>query len=129
MRKVSRYQATAATAPTVRAVVGDAGATVLRVSVRYPARSRVVTAATRRPIRDAFLVTACTHRAHSSPSPIPLVASPQRAHGWLEPAGHSPGELSGRSTAPQVLGSDCAIAVRRPDRASPPAAARAHAEQ
>src|SRR5438552_16555481 len=86
MRKVSRYQATAATAPTVRAVVCDAGATVLRVSVRYPARSRVVTAATRRPIRDAFLVTACTHRAHSSPSPIPLVASPQRAPGWLEPA-------------------------------------------
>src|SRR2546428_3556361 len=81
MRKVSRYQATAATAPTVRAVVCDAGATDLRASVRYPASSRVVTAATRRPIRDAFRVTSLTQFAHRSPGAIPAVCSPQRAHG------------------------------------------------
>src|SRR2546428_9532607 len=108
-RMVSRSQATAARARTVRAVVCDAGATVLRVSVRYPASNRVVTIATSRPMRDAFLETSLVHGAQRSPGAIPAVGWPQRAHGWLEPAGHSPGELSGRSTAPQILGSDVVL--------------------
>src|SRR5260221_2362975 len=124
MRKVSRYQATATTAPTVRAVPCDAGGTVRRVSVRYPARSRVVTAATRRPIRDAFLVTSLEHFAHRSPGTIPAVCWPQRAHGLLEPAGHSPGELSGRSTAPQILGADVVLHYRRFERPAQPARGR-----
>src|SRR5204862_362876 len=41
MRKVSRYQATAVTAPTVRAVACDAGGADRSVSIRYPARSSV----------------------------------------------------------------------------------------
>src|SRR6266513_5816488 len=113
MRNVSRYQATAVTAPTVRAVVCDAGATVLRVSVRYPASNRVVTIATSRPMRDAFFETSLVHGTQRSPGAIPAVGWPQRAHGWLEPAGHSPGELSGRSTPSQILGADVVLHNRR----------------
>src|SRR5881409_1126812 len=113
MRKVSRYQATADTAPTVRAVLCDASGVDRSVSIKYPARRRVVTMATRRPIRDAFLVTSLVHAAHKSPGAIPAVCWPQRAHGLLEPAGHSPGELSGRSTAPQILGADVVLHDRR----------------
>src|SRR5438034_8845899 len=96
MRNVSRYQATADTAPTVRAVLCDASGVDRSVSIKYPARRRVVTMATSRPIRDAFLVTSLVHAAHRSPGAIPAVCWPQRTHGLLEPAGHSPGELSGR---------------------------------
>jgi len=54
-------------------------------------------------MRDAFLETSSrTRRAHVSRA-IPAVCSPQRAHGWLEPAGHSPGELGGRSLPPRSL--------------------------
>src|SRR5438876_6949186 len=77
MRKVSRYQATADTAPTVRAVLCDASGVARSVSIKYPARRRVVTMATRRPIRDAFLVTSLVHRSeeHTSElqSPVHLV--------------------------------------------------------
>src|SRR5467141_3435380 len=96
MRKVSRYQATAVTAPTMRAVAWDASGVDRSVSIKYPTTSSVVTMATRRPIRDAFLVTSLVHDAQRSPGAIPAVCSPQRAHGLREPAGHSPGELSGR---------------------------------
>src|SRR5437899_7458570 len=98
MRKVSRYQATADTAPTVRAVLCDASGVDRSVSIKYPARRRVVTMATRRPIRDAFLVTSLVHAAHRSPGSIPTVFWPQRAHGVLEPAVHIPSLLSGRHT-------------------------------
>src|SRR5256712_13739682 len=121
MRKVSRYQATADTAPTVRAVVCDAGGVDGRVSIKSPARRSVVTMATRRPIRDAFLVTSLVHAAHRSPGAIPAVCWPQRAHGLLEPAGHSPGEFSGRSTAPQILGADVVLHDRRFERPAQPA--------
>src|SRR5256885_13813219 len=121
MRKVSRYQATADTAPTVRAVLCDASGVDRSVSIKYPARRRVVTMATRRPIRDAFLVTSLVHAAHRSPGAIPAVGWPQRAHGLLEPAGHSPGELSGRSTAPQIPGADVVLHYRRFQRPAPPA--------
>src|SRR6185437_5434187 len=121
MRKVSRYQATAVTAPTVRAVVCDASGVVRSVSIRYPARRSVVTMATRRPIRDAFLVTSLVHDAQRSPGAIPAACWPQRAHGLLEPAGHSPGELSGRSTAPQILGADVVLHYRRFERPPQPA--------
>src|SRR5438552_18776009 len=93
MRKVSRYQATADTAPTIRAVVCDASGVDRSVSIRYPASRRVVTMAASHPIRDALLVTSLAHAAHRSPGAIPAVCWPQRAHGLLEPAGHSPGEL------------------------------------
>ena len=76
MRKVSRYQATAVTAPTVRAVACDAGGADRSVSIRYPARSSVVTMATRRPMRDAFLATSLAQAAHMSPKPMPAVKSP-----------------------------------------------------
>src|SRR5437879_8930734 len=79
MRKVSRYQATADTAPTVRAVLCDASGVDRSVSIRYPASRRVVTMATSRPIRDAFLVTSLAHAAHRSPGAIPAVCWPQRA--------------------------------------------------
>src|SRR3977135_1532697 len=121
MRKVRRYQATAATAPTVRAVVCATSGVDRSVSIRYPARSSVVTMATRRPIRDAFLVTSRAHAAPMSPRPMPVVISPQRAHGWLEPAGHSPGELGGRSTAPQILGANVVLLVHPLQRPTPPA--------
>src|SRR5438093_1686898 len=116
MRKVSRYQATADTAPTVRAVLCDASGVDRSVSITYTARRRVVTIATRRPIRDAFLVTSLVHAAHNSPGAIPAVGWPQRAHGLLEPAGHSPGELSGRSTASQILGANVVLHDRRFER-------------
>src|SRR5439155_27320969 len=61
MRKVSRYQATAATAPTVRAVAWDPAGTDRSVSITYPATRSVVTMATRRPTRDALLVTSLVH--------------------------------------------------------------------
>src|SRR6266699_7306098 len=118
MRKVSTYHATAATAPTVRAVVCDAGATALRVRIRYPTTSRVVTMATRRPIRDAFRATSRVHFPHNSPKAIPGVISPQRAHGWLDPVGHSPGELCCGSTAPQILGADVVLHDHRLQRAT-----------
>src|SRR5256885_16001173 len=121
MREVSTYHATAATAPTVRAAVCDAGATALRVRIRYPTTSRVVTIATRRPMRDAFRVTPCEQRWHSSPKAIPAVISPHRAHGWLDPPGHSPGEIVGRSTAPQILGADVVLHDHRFQRAPQPA--------
>src|SRR5437867_11242612 len=121
MRKVSRYQATADTAPTVRAVVCDASGVDRSVSIKYPASRRVVTMATRRPIREAFPVTALVPAAHQSPGAIPAVGWPQRAHGLLEPAGHSPGELSGRSTAPQILGADVVLHDRRFERPAQPA--------
>src|SRR5438874_13129550 len=121
MRKVSRYQATAVTAPTVRAVVCDASGIDRSVSIRYPATSSVVTMATRRPIRDARLVTSLVHDAQRSPGAIPAVCWPQRAHGWLEPTGHSPSELGGRSTAPQILGADVVLHDRRLERPAQPA--------
>src|SRR5947199_422116 len=124
MRKVSRYQATADTAPTVRAVVCDARGVDRSVSIRYPASRSVVTMATSRPIRDAFLVTSLVHAAHRSPGAIPAVCWPQRTHGLLEPAGHSPGELSGRSTAPQILGSDVVLHDRRLEGPAQPARGR-----
>src|SRR6266542_774406 len=120
IRKVSKYQATAVAAPTVRAVVCDAGRVDRSVSIRYPATSSVVTMATRRPIRDAFLATSLVHDAQRSPGAIPAVCSPQRTHGWLEPAGHSPGELSGRSTPPQILGADVVLHDRRLERPAQP---------
>src|SRR5256885_16972518 len=110
MRKVSTYHATAATAPTVRAAVCDAGATALRVSIRYPTTSSVVTMATRRPIRDAFRARSLVHFAHDSPKAIPGVISPQRAHGWLDPVGHSPGERSEEHTS--ELQSPCNLVCR-----------------
>src|SRR2546422_694493 len=124
MRSVSRYQATAATAPTVRAVVCDAGGTDLRVSIRYPARISVVTMATRRPIRDALLVTFLVQLAHKSPGASPVAGWPQPEHRWLEPAGHSPGELGGRSTPPQILGADVVLHDRRLERPAQPARGR-----
>src|SRR2546426_5971704 len=124
MRKVNRYHATAATAPTVRAVVCDASGVDRSVNIRYPATSSVVTMATRRPTRDAFLVTCLVQDAQRSPGAIPAVCSPQRAHGWLEPAGHSPGELGGRSTSPQILGADVVLDDRRLERPAQPARGR-----
>ena len=121
MRKVRRYHATADTAPMVRAVACDPGGTDLRVSVRYPAKSKVVTIATTRPIRDARFESVLVHEAHMSPGARPAVCSPQRAHGLLEASGHSPGELSGRSTASQVLGADVVLDDRRLERATQPA--------
>src|SRR5256885_3773838 len=47
-----------------------------------------------------------SHLAQTSPTAMPVVSSPQRAQGWLEPPGHGPSELGGRSTAAQVLGPD-----------------------
>jgi hypothetical protein len=81
MRKVKMYQATAATAPTVRAVVCDSSGVDRSMSIRYPAKRSVVTMAARRPIRDALLVTSLVHDAQRSPGAIPAVCSPQRAHG------------------------------------------------
>src|SRR5437660_11753370 len=121
MRKVSRYQATAHTAPAVLAVGSDRSGVDPSVSIKCPASRRVVTMATRRPIRDAFLVTSLVHAAHRSPGAIPAVCWPQRAHGLLEPAGHSPGELSGRSTAPQILGADVVLHYRAVERTAQPA--------
>src|SRR5258705_11008190 len=106
----------AVTVPMVWAVVCDAGGIDWSVSNRYPARRSVVTMATRRPIRDARLVTSLVHAAHRSPGAIPTVCWPQRAHGLLEPAGHSPGEFSGRSTASQILGADVVLHDRRFER-------------
>src|SRR5437870_11928651 len=106
MRKVSRYQATADTAPTVRAVVCDASGVDRSVSIKYRASRWVVTMATRRPIRDAFLVTSLVLGAHRSPGAIRAVCWPQRARGLLEPARHRPSALGGRGTAPQILGAD-----------------------
>src|SRR5256885_7913832 len=93
MRKVSRYQATADTAPTVRAVLCDASGVDRSVSIRYPASRRVVTMATSRPIRDAFLVTSLAHAAHRSPGATPAVCWPQRAHGLLERSEEHTSEL------------------------------------
>src|SRR5882762_10561608 len=118
MRKIRRYQATAVTAPTVRAVACESSGVDRSVSIRYPTTSSVVTMATRRPMRDAFLETSLVHGAHRSPGAIPAVCSPQRAHGWLEPAGHSPGELSGRSTASQILGAHVVLHDRRFERST-----------
>src|SRR2546421_5441499 len=120
MRRRSGYRATPDTAPTVGAVLCDASGVDPRVSMRYPASRRVVTMATSRPIRDAFLVTSLAHAAHRSPGAIPAVCWPQRAHVLLEPAGHSPGELSGRSTAPQILGADVVLHDRRFERPAQP---------
>src|SRR5438105_9748702 len=121
MRTVRRYHATTATAPTVRAVACHAGAMALRVSIRYPTTSSVVTMATRRPIRDAFRATSLMHFAHTSPNAIPGVISPQRAQGWLDPVGHSPSELCCGSTAPQILGPDVVLHDHRLQRAAQPA--------
>src|SRR2546428_12488320 len=121
MRKVSRYQATADTAPRSRAVLWDASGVDRSVSIKYPARRRVVTMATSRPIRDAFLVTSLVHTAHRSPGATPAVCWPQPAHGLLEPAGHSPGEFSGRSATPQILGADVVLHDRRFERPAQPA--------
>jgi len=74
MRKVSTYQATAATAPTVRAVACEAGGTDLSVSIKYPTTMSVVTMATRRPNREALRVTSLAHAAHKSPGVSPAVA-------------------------------------------------------
>ena len=85
MRTVRRYHATTATAPTVRAVACHAGATVRSVSITYPATKSVVTTATRRPNREALLVTSLVHAAHRSPGASLGVGSLQRAQGWLAP--------------------------------------------
>ncbi len=74
MRKVSTYQATAATAPTVLAVACEAVGTDLSVSIKYPTTMSVVTMATRRPNREALRVTSLTHAAHKSPGVSPAVA-------------------------------------------------------
>src|SRR5437773_10090609 len=106
MRNVSRYQATADTAPTVRAVLCDASGVDRSVGIKYPARRRVVTMATSRPIPDAFLVTSLVHAAPRSPGATPAVCRPQLAHVLQEPARHSPGELSSRNPAPPILATD-----------------------
>src|SRR5437762_13521004 len=109
MRYVSRYHATTAPAPTVRAVVCQAGGTERSVIITYPASNSVVTIATRRPRRDAFCVTSFEHPGQRSPTAMPAVTSPQRAQGWLEPPDHGAGELGGRSTASQVFRADIVL--------------------
>src|SRR5438874_1357264 len=111
-----------AAAPAVaRPPAAHTRATPRSVSNRYPTTSSVVTMAARRPIRDAFRATSLAHFAHSSPKAIPAVMSPHRAHGWLDAPGHSPGEVGGRSTAPQILGADVVLHDHRFERAPQPA--------
>src|SRR5256886_8323465 len=109
MRYVSRYHATTATAPTVRAVVCQAGGTERSVIITYPASNSVVTMATRRPRRDAFCVTSFEHLGQRSPNAMPAVIAPQRAQGWLEPPDHAAGGLGGRNTAPQGFRADVVL--------------------
>src|SRR2546430_6974428 len=79
MRYVSRYHATTAPAPTVRAVACQLGGTERSVIITYTASNSVVTIATRRPRRDAFRVTSFEHLGHRSPTAMPAVVVPQRA--------------------------------------------------
>src|SRR5439155_22863302 len=109
MRYVSRYHATTAPAPTVRAVTCQLGGTERSVIITYTASNSVVTIATRRPRRDAFCMTPFEHRGQRSPTAMPAVIVPQRAQGWLEPPDHGAGELGGRSTASQVFRADVVL--------------------
>src|SRR5581483_2490197 len=93
MRYVRTYQATAAAAPTARAVPCHAGATPRNRSTRYPTSATVVAAATSRASRAARRATARSHAGHSPPTASPATGIPQRAQGWLEAPGHGAGEL------------------------------------